>query len=74
MQDGEERYVSVKVYRRQTGMNIGWPPYLSVEPHDIGEAQSADTSPAKSDHVQDIAKLDLAKLQAEPKARARNQN
>jgi len=36
---------------------------LTAMEHDVGELESAD---AQADEVADIAKLDLAKLQAEP--------
>jgi len=35
-------------------------------PHDIGEAQSADTTSAKSQHVLTADKFDLSQLQADP--------
>jgi hypothetical protein len=43
-----------------------WPPHLSVVPHDIGEAQAADTTTAKSQHVLTADKLDLSQLQTDP--------
>jgi hypothetical protein len=69
-EDGGEEYVSVTVSRRQApNLDVSWPPSLLVVPHDVGEAQSADTTSAKSRNVLDLAKLDLAQLQADPQAK-----
>jgi hypothetical protein len=65
---GGEHYVNVIVSSEQIGgpLNTALRPHFSVVPHDVGEAQSADTTPAKSQDVLDVAKLDLAQLQADP--------
>lgn len=68
-QDGGEQYIRVTVSRQQTAMDVAWPPSLTVVPHDVGEAQSADTTSAKSRNVQDVAKLDLVQLQSDPQAK-----
>ena len=66
-ESGAEQYVSVVVTREtSTQLETFWPPHLSVVPHDIGEAQSADTSTAKSQHVVAADKLDFSQLQADP--------
>jgi hypothetical protein len=66
-ESGAEQYVSVVVTREtSTQLETYWSPHLSVVPHDIGEAQSADTSTAKSQHVLAADKLDFSQLQAEP--------
>ena len=66
--DGGEEYVGVIVTRHQTRpMQIDWMPVLQVTPHDIGEAQSADTVSSKSRNVADVTKLDLTDLQADQK-------
>jgi hypothetical protein len=66
-ESGAEQYVSVIVTREtSTQLETYWPPRLVVVPHDIGEAQSADTTPAKSQHVLTADKFDLSQLQADP--------
>ena len=68
---GGEQYVGLTVTPEQIGglPNTTGRPHFSMVPHDVGEAQAADTTPAKSQDVQDVAKLDLAKLQADPHSR-----
>jgi len=67
VESGGEQYVSVVVTRAtSTQLETYWPPHLSVVPHDIGEAQSADTTTAKSQHVLTADKFDLSQLQADP--------
>jgi len=67
-ESGTENYVSVVVVREpSTQLEINWQPHLSVVPHDIGEAQSADTATAKSQHELTADKFDLAQLQADPR-------
>jgi hypothetical protein len=65
-QDGGEEFVAVSLSRTQVGMNVSWRPQLVVIPHDVGEAQSADATNAKAQHVQTADKVDLALLQADP--------
>ena len=66
-ENGGEHYVSIDVGRvPSTQLEINWQPHLSVVPHDIGEAQSADTTTAKSQHVLTADKFDLVRLQADP--------
>ena len=66
-ESGAEQYVSVVVTRvTSTQLETYWPPHLSVVPHDIGEAQAADTTTAKSQHVLTADKLDLSQLQTDP--------
>lgn len=66
VEGGGEDYVRVTVSRhpRASPRDDWWVEHLSVVLHDIGEAQSANTTSAKSQHVLDVAKLDLAQLQA----------
>lgn len=45
-EDGGEQYVSVIASQHQHNLDIYWRLALSVVPHDVGEAQSADTTPA----------------------------
>lgn len=66
-ESGAEQYVSVVIDREtSTQLETYWPPHLAVVPHDIGEAQSADTTTAKSQHVLTADKFDLSQLQADP--------
>jgi hypothetical protein len=48
---------------------VWWRQQLSVVLHDVGEAQSVDTYPAKSRGVRDLAKVDPTELQADPQAK-----
>jgi hypothetical protein len=43
--------------------------HIVITPHDIGEAESADTVTAKARDVRDPATLDLAQLQARPETK-----
>ena len=66
-ESGAEHYVSVVVVREPSqSLEVNWAPHLSVMPHDIGEAQSADTTAAKSRDVVTADKLDVVQLQADP--------
>jgi hypothetical protein len=69
VEDGGEEYVSVTTVQQRTGTNVWWRQQLSVVPHDVGEAQSVDTYPAKSHGVRDLAKVDPTELQADPQAK-----
>ncbi len=67
VESGAEQYVSVVVTRAtSTQLETYWPPQLAVVPHDIGEAQSADATTAKSQHVLTADNFDLLELQADP--------
>lgn len=67
-ESGADQYVSVVVNREtSTQLEINWGPHLHVVPHDIGEAQSADTTKARSSHVLTADKFDLGQLQADPR-------
>jgi hypothetical protein len=67
-ESGAQQYVSVVVGRvTTTQLETYWVPHLSVMPHDIGEAQSADETTGKSEHVLTADKLDLSQLQADPR-------
>jgi len=67
VESGGEHYVSVAVVREPSpSLDVNWAPHLSVVPHDIGEAQSADTTMAKARDVLTVDKLDLVQLQADP--------
>lgn len=70
--DGGEYYLSVDeptdadlAMQRNARVMV----HLSVVPHDVGELQAADATAAKSQDLKDFAQLDLAQLQAEPRAK-----
>jgi len=69
--NGAEQYVAVVASRYVSASppRSGWTVQMVVVPHDVGEMQSADTTAAKSDHVLTADKLDLARLQADPRAK-----
>ena len=71
-QDGGEYYLSLAeptdaelAMQRNARVMV----QLSVVPHDMGELQAADATAAKLQDVKDVAQLDLAQLQAEPRAK-----
>ena len=68
-EDGGEEYVRV-IMPIQTAFD-GELEHLALVPHDVGEAQSAETTPAKSRSVVDVAKLDLAQLHSDPQLKKR---
>jgi hypothetical protein len=71
VEDGDEQYVRAIPTSRRTGLDGTWQEHFAVVPHDVGEAQSAETSSAKSRNVQDPSKLDLALLQSDPRMKQR---
>jgi len=71
-QDGGEYYLNVaEPSDADLSMQRNARPmvHLSLVPHDVGELQAADATAAKSQDVKDVAQLDLAQLQAEPRAK-----
>ncbi len=70
MEDGGEEYVRVIMPTERTGFG-GEVEHLALVPHDVGEAQSAETTQAKSHDVVDIAKLDLTQLHSDPQVKRR---
>jgi len=67
-EEGSEEFVRVIMPIHRTGFSGE---HLVLVPHDVGEAQSAETTPAKSHDVVDIAKVDLTQLQSDPQVRKR---
>jgi hypothetical protein len=73
-QDGGEYFLSVaEPSDAELSMQRNARPmvHLSLVPHDVGELQAADATGAKSQDVKDVAQLDLAQLQAEPRVKKR---
>ena len=70
VEDGGEEYVRVIMPTERTGFG-GDVEHLALVPHDVGEAQSAETTQAKSHEVVDIAKLDLTQLHSDPQVKRR---
>jgi hypothetical protein len=68
-EDGDEQYVSVIMASSKTRGDLNFRETLAVVPHDVGEAQSAETTSAKSRDVQDSSKLDLTQLLSNPGAK-----
>jgi hypothetical protein len=76
VQESGEQYVAVKVSpEQQTGSGkVWWQPHFSLVPHDVGKAQSAYASTSRSVIVKDVAKMNRARLQAEPSAEEAKKN
>jgi len=72
VEEGGEHYVSVISSLHMTGLDSTWRDNLLVVPHDVGEAQSAETTPAKTRNVQDTTKLDLTQLLSDPHVKKGN--
>jgi hypothetical protein len=65
-EDGGEEFVRVIMPIHRPGFSGE---HLVLVPHDVGEAQSAENTPAKSHDVVDIAKVDLTQLRSDPQVR-----
>ena len=67
VEEGGEHYVSAVPTARPSGAQVNWLEHFVVVTHDVGELASADTSRSKCKNVQDPAKLDLTRLQSDPR-------
>jgi hypothetical protein len=72
VEDGGEQYVRVFAASQGNGSDGAGQERFAVVPHDVGEAQSADTTQAKSRNVQDTTKLDLTQLRWDPREKKTN--
>jgi hypothetical protein len=68
-EDGGEQFVSVITGRHMNGLDVNWRENFAIVPHDVGEAQSKETTSAKARNVQDTTKLDLSQLVADPRVK-----
>ena len=69
VEDGGEQFVSVITARHMNGLDVNWRENFAVVPHDVGEAQSTEATPAKSRNVQDTTRLDLSQLVSDPRVK-----
>jgi hypothetical protein len=69
VKDGDEQYVRAITTSHRNGLDVTWQEHFAVVPHDVGEVQSAETTPTKSRNVQDPSKLDLTRLQSDPRVK-----
>lgn len=68
VEEGAEHYLKVagtEIVNRDRGGKREWIFLLAAVEHDIGELESADTTPVQAKDAPDITRFDLAKLQAE---------
>jgi hypothetical protein len=69
VEEGGEHYLKVagtQIVNKDRGDNRQWIFQLAVVEHDIGELESADTTPVQAKDATDLSKFSLAQLQAEP--------